>query len=130
MKKHLFLFAAIFLTGFSAFTQNAEQGEKKTTVKTEWAGHIAIAKDIKSNVFLNVGGPSLKLGFGLTALTLGFCPSLKYNFKYDEKTDKTPLAPILGSSVMISRGHFIAGCVFYSIKNLWYAAPSVGYKFK
>ncbi len=130
MKAIILLTEIALLTGVAAYSQNTEQSEKKTSIEFDWAGHLAIAKDVKTNVFLTVGGPSIKIGINKIAINIGFCPSLKFNYEYDVKTDKTPLSPILGAAAMISYKHLIGGCIFYSIKNIWYAAPTVGYKFK
>ncbi len=52
-----------------------------------------------------------------SAAILAMLPSLRYNFGYNDKTDKTPLSPILGTGAQVSYSHFTAGCVFYSVKK-------------
>ncbi len=128
-KKIIFFFVSTFF-GLSGFSQNSEPSEKKASFKIDWAGQLTFAKDLKTNVFFTLGGPNLKVGFEKIVLNAGMFPSLKYNYGYDLKIDKTPLSPILGTGIQISYKHCVAGCVFYSIKNIWFAAPAIGYKFK
>lgn len=119
--------------GFIAFCQDSNPAANKSSVKFDFAGQVSLGYTKvsgSSNMFLTFGGPGIKIGINKIAVNLGMHPSLKYNTGYNKTTDKTPLAPILGTGVQVSYKHFIAGCMFYSIKNLWYAAPAVGYKFK
>lgn len=102
----------------------------KKAVAFDLSGQITIAKDEGSNVFLTCGGPGIRFGKGKVALTVGMYPSLRYNYEYSETIDKTPVTTILGTGAQLSYKHITAGCLFYLVKNLWYAAPAIGYKFK
>lgn len=134
MKTTIYLAAMLAFTCTGLFAQTPQTETKtpeKNAIKFDCSGMIVVAKDSKSNLFLTFGGPGLKLSFGKNvALTVGMYPSLKYNYEFSETVDKTPLATILGTGVQLSYKHITGGCMFYSIRNLWFAAPAIGYKFK
>ncbi len=112
--------------------QDVQTNPKQPKVKFDLAGQITLGYatiTLSPNFFLTFGGPSIKFGVNKVAINIGMFPSVKCNINYDEKLDKTPLAIFTGVGAQASYHHIVAGCVCYSVKNVWYAAPVVGYKF-
>lgn len=134
MKTKILSIAILAICSFAAFSQDKPvPAENKPSVKFDLAGQVtfAYANVVKNpNLFLTLGGPSIKISSGKITLNAGMFPSLKYNSNFDEVKDKTPLAVILGTGIQVAYKHLVVGCVFYSIGNVWYAAPAIGYKFK
>ena len=116
----------VFLLVFSCNSFFCQKEEKR--VKATWAGQISLAKDVKTNIFLTLGGPNVLLKFNDSSINFGMFPSLRYNYGYDKNIEKTPLSTSLGTGVQYSYKHLIVGCLFYSVANQWYVTPSIGIK--
>ena len=141
MKTKIFSLVILVMMSVTAFSQNPapvenKPAETKPSVKFDLAGQASLgyAKVIgQSMLFITFGGPNIKIGIDKIAINVGMFPSLRYNVDYDEiinAADKTPISVILGTGVQVSYKHIVGGCLFYSVKNIWYAAPAIGYKFK
>ena len=79
-------FIIVLLNGFVSFSQT----ESKPSVLS-FEGQVAVTTDGKA-IFVNVGGPAIKLGFSKIAFAINMFPSLKI----EVENRKTPVFPLLG----------------------------------
>lgn len=89
MKKKIgiLLLSSIVVSAFS-------QEEQKSSLQIE--GQLAITTNAK-DVFVNVGGPSLKFNLSKVAFAFNFLPSLRFH----EIAGKIQVSPILGSGIQV-----------------------------
>jgi hypothetical protein len=75
------------------------------------------------NIFLNFGGPHVKLETSEFTYGISFFPSIKYN------TSSETSVPVLGFGVYVEYDRFQIVVPTYYYSNSWYGSAGIGYKF-
>jgi hypothetical protein len=125
--KHSLLafFIAISFVGVAqSTTENAPK-----EVKVELSGAIGFSGTsfkTEPQLFLNFGGPSLKISKGIYSFGFSMFPSLRYD------GIKNNITPILGSGLYLGRKklQFITPCYYLASNNVWIGTIGLSYKFK
>jgi len=79
-------------------------------------------------LFINIGGPFLRVNFPRTSIGITFYPT----FKFEKTASKIVVSPLLGVGPQIcflKNKRFIIAfpCYYYSTKNFWTATVGFGY---
>lgn len=104
--------------------------QTETEVKLELNGQLVATASDKA-VFVNVGGPALKLKTKTVHFSIGALPSLRFQME----KGKLQLSPILGlgPQVFLGKKHrFIASfpIYYFSSTHIWVYTAGIGWVFK
>jgi hypothetical protein len=122
MKKPTLIIALIIASCSVIFAQIEKQ-----TANLNIEGQIMLSANAHA-LFLNLGGPALRLNFSKTSVGIDLYPS----FKFENSASKLVISPLLGVGPQIC---FLKGkrfiiaipCYYYSTKNFWIASLGFGY---
>ena len=117
-------FIIVLLNGFVSFSQT-----ESTPSVLSLEGQVAVTTDDKA-IFVNVGGPAIKLGFSKIAFAINMFPSLKI----EVENRKTPVFPLLGVGPQIyflkNKKFVVSFPIYYNAaKNTWLPTAGLGYVF-
>lgn len=122
MNKITFLVALFMFFWYSLFAQS-----EKRSSNLNFEGQIMASANANA-LFMNLGGPTLKLSFPKISVGVTLYPS----FKFENTDSKLVVSPVLGVGpqlCFLKDKRFILAipCYYYASKNFWTATVGFGY---